>query len=617
MWLRDRLVIVALSGAFLAVLCLPGHRRMLLTQMDSAVWGQKPLWASGYFEGDPRRTALHRSRILAELERHPEDVRLHMGVAPRSSSNQVGEDLRLAYARRLCSRFPDDPRPLAQYLRYLCQDETQVPEPLLGSDASPTRAQPPQAAEVLELVAKLVKRGVELDPDNGFFPTMLALAQFGAGQDEEAGRSLHAASICTVWEDYTHEEGLGGRDLLILTFGDHGAWMHGHTLLAVVFPHTTATRVAARRIVAEAVRAGEAGDVQREHALRIDVIRLGGLMRRQGPYFIRRFAGASITEIGLTARTARVNRPQEPADRTRLTAAYLDRVEREAPQFAELVRREASEAEAIQDEFRNGPFMNVMAAMDRLSRAGMGREVAGLSLVANLFAGLAVWLMATLLGLLLQRFTWRPASTRRGWFWKDAPPWLRVAVLSLAPFALLGAVGVAQGVARPTGWLIPLAAMLALLLPALGGFDQPDAATSTRRAWAITGLVVLIVAVGTLPWPNGWKEPWAETGALIGVYWTGETTASWQGSPANQLLKNALPARIPIAGALLVAAALVALVKGASWSGFTQALRSGAKVLSLTLGSVYLAYLLYAVPTEMQAARTMDLLIQQQQTIGQ
>jgi hypothetical protein len=603
---RQRLGWVVLLAAYLAVLCLPAHRALILDQFPRAFAQGMPGWmraANG--EPGPSREALRRT-----AQRYPQEREIRLGaVLLRATPEQeydtpagpagagIMSDPRVRACEAIRARFPDDPAVTAQLLRYVWLRGSTIHRVSLGD---PSDGELVSRAD-LERLRSWCRDGARMDPQNGFFPTILAVAEFGARNDEAGLAALHAASVCETWHDYAYTEGSGARALLIRTFGDRGFTMHALPMAAVLLPHLQRIRMSARIASSHADQKRAGGDPGAEHRIRADVIRLGSLIRRNADTLIARLVGTAFEQIGFgTSRQMQglFRKDEREKVRARARVDYLHRVEREAPEFAAEIGRELRLLEKFEETKEwyladSAPFK----ALDNLIDREGNRDVFGLTLLPNLAVSLLLWVVTAL----LVAIPWpggRQISLAR-WVLSEATPAARVGVVAaLGICALLNCFW--TWTTAPGGWiyLLGVAVVLGLLV------SLPCSGRKAEGGWSAASLgavLVLTVVPLTLVALNGqlgaWWHSQVPAFALLGGEGATDPDLSrlfWV--PTGTLLAVLAPLSV----------LLVAAVRRRTLWQTMNGLRLTFKVLAAVGATLYLGYVLVATPASARDARLWD-----------
>jgi hypothetical protein len=612
---RQRVFWVIILGAFLALLCLPAYRDLLYDQLTGVVTHQPPEWARVAVS----LTASNRPAIQRVLREHPNDRDLQLGgmlvgdwraaSGPEQQFDRERVDLgspRLQYLRRLTTQYPDDPALLATYLRYCTQNAVLIRRP----ENDPKSTFKPITQAVLQQVETCCARGMELDPDNGYFATILAVARFAAGKDDSARAALHQASLATRWTDYADAEMAAGKALMIEAYGDRGTVIHAGPAAGVLLPHLAQIRSVARVAVFQADQLLSRGELAHGHALHADVVRLGRLMRTSSQILIGRLVGGAVEAIGLRIHPEpgqhSKSAEEQKAARRAARQAYLQRVTREAPAYSAEIER----ANREQDEFiirrEELPESASYKGWDNLLRRLTWREILGLSLAANLGACLITWAVAALLsGLPWPRETAGPRLA--SWLTRSIHPVFRVIAL----------VGLGVGMSLAVAWTIQgeVAGRLVLPLVTLPLFlriaPRPKSGETSGRSLALVAVSTLgVVAAFTYSWPMNelregwWKAVVTATALIESTDQTAEIT--------NTAFAYMLPSGTLIGLALPAVVACFAVLRRWSLPALIERVRLVAKGFAAVLAASYLVYLLAAVPANRQETRAWDRMIEQE-----
>jgi hypothetical protein len=291
---RHRLAWLALATV-VTLLVLPATRYLLKTQMQMEALTYSTatnlpaerLAAARMPDDYPVQLALAAEYPSAVAEAPPADP----GAPAKARNHRVGA---------LAQRFPNNPSVYANFLRFMTQGEVRVsrnddgtvPVPPAGVTVVPT------APESLEMFDTAAQKGMELDPDNAYFPMMRAIVLFNTHRDSEALDSLKAASRCSHWAEYYQDEADGRNRLQAATYGEEGALQHLNVAANLLFPQYASLRAVARLAVHLAGDAESDGNTAEGVAIRHALMRCGGLMRSQGTSYITSLVGISIANIG-------------------------------------------------------------------------------------------------------------------------------------------------------------------------------------------------------------------------------------------------------------------------------------------------------------------------------
>jgi hypothetical protein len=303
-----------------------------------------------------------------------------------------------------------------------------APPPLPPLPPEPKRRRPtPQLLERFDAVARA---GQRLEPDNGFFAAMRAVAAFAGEQDAAGLRHLHAAAAKPTWNAHALDERRAVWKLLRAAYGDHGVEQLLPSGESVAFPYNM-LRAMARVAVWNAGGCERAGDTTRAREIRGEVMRLGLRIRDQSPLLAERLIGDAIFYLAMAPATSQAvarNSASGDSDRRQRRERYAAYLERQGGTVeAAWVRYEGERGDVIQQRIRR--------ARDRLGDhtpywPPRGLAVwweLGVILLQQLAALLALWAGVRLLALGVDRKSLGAGSPRVG-------PWIAVqAALLCAP----------------------------------------------------------------------------------------------------------------------------------------------------------------------------------------
>lgn len=294
----------------------------LLAALPQPSWlvRQEMRYAAGTIAPSPLRS--NRSQSGADASEravataHPDDFPIQLAFALRSAlrdSNASAEIsnpsvLRSASVRALLplrAHFDNKPELHAHILRYLTQadlklhrDEGGLLRKVRPSEkkGNPSKERPSTPAGIA-LALESSTRGEALDPKNGFFPMMSAIALMESHRDTEALDALHRAAACPNWDDYAGQEPRANWTLTEAAHGRSNGLRRVVIAAAVLFPHYAGLRELARVSTALAMEKESAGDREAGFTIRQDVMRVGATMRTESRVVIGSLVGAAITSI--------------------------------------------------------------------------------------------------------------------------------------------------------------------------------------------------------------------------------------------------------------------------------------------------------------------------------
>lgn len=256
--------------------------------------------------GDRAELLAHILRLLAPriaVRRHETQVmnlRVHL---PWQSSfgGPLGAPPRMVFTPRFS--FP----PSSEYERWFTWDRRDlyglwmrlfVPLPPSQEELALYKAGKNRPARLATFI-RLAQRGEQLDPDNAFFPAMLAAAYFAQRKDTEAIEALLRASRKTRWEDYTSSQTESLIYLYTLVSGKPLALSLAMVCSMMEFRHDSVLVILADVAKYAAYLQDVEGNTSRGAEIRLAVLRLGSLMRSQAHYAYTAHVGTDIHRIAI------------------------------------------------------------------------------------------------------------------------------------------------------------------------------------------------------------------------------------------------------------------------------------------------------------------------------
>ena len=180
----------------------------------------------------------------------------------------------------------------------------------------------------VKLMRLALSNGERQDPDNVFWPAMLAATYFAAGRDAQALDALARCDRKTRWDSYIYEEILGQWRLYSLAYGDHGATQKIGPLSVIAFPHLRELRRTAEMARWHADREAARGNIREAIQIRHHVLRLGVLLRDTATWAYEALYGTDLTLIAAsdsdaTLRQTTVHTPEQWRQQAQRYLDYL------------------------------------------------------------------------------------------------------------------------------------------------------------------------------------------------------------------------------------------------------------------------------------------------------
>ncbi len=288
---------------------LPPVRYTLGSQLRFALAQDSLPWLRTF---DAQRNLSETARLDAAAALLPDDYLLQVGratalVAPASSPGIANHDedasdpsddgvpdhtlIRLTTVAR---DFPLAPGAQAHLARSMMSDRIHIQRPE-AAPASP-RLIPPRYTDV-KLMTWALRNGERADPENAFWPAMLAVTYFAAGRDQQGVDALALCALKSRWDSYLYEEVLGQWRLYSLAYGDHGAAQKIGPLTLLAFPHLRELRRMAETARGQADRAAERGEVARAIQIRRSIRLLGHILRDNATWAYEALYGTDLLLI--------------------------------------------------------------------------------------------------------------------------------------------------------------------------------------------------------------------------------------------------------------------------------------------------------------------------------
>jgi hypothetical protein len=298
-----------------ALWAFPAVRYTLQAQFQFALMGDNLAWMRAL---DSRRSEREIPRLDAAAARFSGDYLMQIGRAtaladvsiraqPHSAraAPSPQDDRTLVRLGIVARNFPYAPGAYAHFTRYMMAERVRIERvELRGSQATPehqrlARSIPARLRDV-ELMEWALRSGEKRDPDNGYWPAMLAVTYFAALRDEEALQALSRSARTSRWDSYLYEEVLGQWRLYSAAYGDNGAAQKIAPLSLIAFPHLRELRHTAEMARWYADRAAAAGRPNEAIRIRRNLVWLGALIREKTLWVYEALYGTDLTMIATT-----------------------------------------------------------------------------------------------------------------------------------------------------------------------------------------------------------------------------------------------------------------------------------------------------------------------------
>ncbi len=497
--LRSGWIIGVVAGVLIGLIALPTVRTILFAQLQFALSEESVPFVRSL---DAHETAREVSRLDATAAAAGDDYLLQVGRATAlatTSQRQATKaasptldanfdsDHTLFRLAQLAREFPAQPGGYAHLASYMMGERIRVLRPEVtdsmssaSKSASPTAA--PSAAvwrRDVRLMEWALHSGALRDPDNAFWPAMLATTYFAAHRDREALEALTLAAHKPHWDAYLYEEVLGQWRLYSATYGDHGATQKIGPLSLIAFPHLYELRHTAEMARWHAEQAAASGHDDEALRIRRNVAMMGVIMRETAAWSYEALIGTDIFFIASTDSDA----PQPPG-----AIQTSDQWERRAPHFLALLEQNGKDTSWTRREVANCCELRQRVDIARYDASfpGVPPGIPLVSLFGCWMTGIC--LLQQMLLLALAALFAAGAHHYRA-RWKSLPPLLhRLAFVPLLGVTIGSGTMLFYGVAAPRTallFLVSLTLVATALLTFLSRLRLPktEESASTLSRW--------------------------------------------------------------------------------------------------------------------------------------
>lgn len=304
---NTRMLLVVTLAAFAAVVLLPWTRWIVASELAAQVTprsgGEAVLRRFGV-ESPPYSGDIHgyEAALIRAASRHPNSLPVQMAAAELGRDGHAADEPAvIARLQALTALFPNEPSLYAAILRFEMVKNVHVnrPEEYRLSPQSDMSFYKPSAVRPEDLAAfdRAAAAGEKADPDNAFFPVLRAAGQFAGRQDDAALASIHRAARRPRFDDYAWTDAVDRDVLYKECYGHAGATVRIAQASATSFVHYAQLRSVARVTLFKAMQAERNGDAETGFAIRVDMMRIGSLMRVQSRSVMGSLVGIAVAAI--------------------------------------------------------------------------------------------------------------------------------------------------------------------------------------------------------------------------------------------------------------------------------------------------------------------------------
>jgi hypothetical protein len=145
------------------------------------------------------------------------------------------------------------------------QELENIASPPIDMNGNPLQLKPVLQTTHPDAIARMradCLRGEKLDPENAFWPLMMASVHLAAHEDAQALASLARAAQKPVWREYVQDEVAMHREYAEFRYGEQGYLGELVRQTSILFPHYAQLRGLSRALVGQAILLEQAGRAQ-------------------------------------------------------------------------------------------------------------------------------------------------------------------------------------------------------------------------------------------------------------------------------------------------------------------------------------------------------------------
>lgn len=231
---------------------------------------------------------------------YQKDYRIQMAVPIMQTDKSR---LQVERLHTLTTRYPANPSIYANMMRLECLDLHSIKRPesaLLTFNTIPNdRDKVTESDEDWAQFEHNCRSGEAVDQDNAFFPFMLAAALYKQHRDDEAAVAIHRAASKSEWKEYCDDIIVGQWKICDYKSGIPNSITHAVVASSMLYPHYAMLRNLSRMAAYQAMEKECSGNAKDGIQIRMDLLKLSGLMRTQSKTLIGNLIGIAIGQTAI------------------------------------------------------------------------------------------------------------------------------------------------------------------------------------------------------------------------------------------------------------------------------------------------------------------------------
>jgi hypothetical protein len=183
------------------------------------------------------------------------------------------------------------------------QELENIASPPIDANGNPLELKPILQTTHPDAIARMradCVRGEKLDPENAFWPLMMASVHLAAHEDAQALASLARAAQKPVWREYVQDEVAMHREYAEFRYGEQGYLGELVRQTSILFPHYAQLRGLSRALVGQAILLEQAGRTQDALKIRIALRKVSYRISVESTSDIGSLVGIAMHSIATT-----------------------------------------------------------------------------------------------------------------------------------------------------------------------------------------------------------------------------------------------------------------------------------------------------------------------------